>query len=104
MMDVETYVLAFVASGGGLKQLSVLRLLRLLRITRMGKLMRFFPELQIIVKGMVAAVRSVGCTAILLILVLYVWAILFTSEYHQGNQLDTDDTLTQAEQYFGSMG
>jgi len=103
-MVLETWVIALAGGGGALSQFSVLRLLRLLRITRMAKLMRFFPELQIIVKGMLAAVRSVVCTAILLILVLYVWAILFTSEYHQGNRLDTDESLTQAEQYFGSMG
>jgi len=80
-----------------------LRLLRLLRITRMAKLMRFFPELQIIVKGMVAAVRSVVCTAILQLLTLYVFAILFTSEYHQGDTLD-DDVAGTAEGLFGSMG
>jgi voltage-gated sodium channel len=103
-MVLETWIIALMGGGGALSQLSILRLLRLLRITRMAKLMRFFPELQIIVKGMLAAVRSVVCTAILLILVLYVWAILFTSEYHQGNKLDDDEDLSQAEQYFGSMG
>lgn len=104
MMVLETWVIALAGGGGALSQLSILRLLRLLRITRMAKLMRFFPELQIIVKGMVAAVRSVVCTAILLILVLFVFSILFTSEYHQGNKADDDENLTQAEELFGSMG
>jgi hypothetical protein len=104
LMVLETWVIALLGGGGALSQLSILRLLRLLRITRMAKLMRFFPELQIIVKGMVAAVRSVVCTAILLILVLFVFSILFTSEYHQGNKADDDESLTQAEQLFGSMG
>jgi len=101
-MVVETWVLPIVGASGPLAQLSVLRLLRLLRITRMAKLMRFFPELQIIVKGMVAAVRSVLCTAVLLILILYVWAILFTSEYHQGDADDAD--CEGAVALFGSMG
>jgi len=101
-MVVETWVLPVVGSSGPLAQLSVLRLLRLLRITRMAKLMRFFPELQIIVKGMVAAVRSVVCTAILLILILYVFSILFTSEFHQGDR--GDDEVTGAHHLFGSMG
>jgi len=104
LMVLETWVIALAGGGGALSQLSILRLLRLLRITRMAKLMRFFPELQIIVKGMVAAVRSVVCTAILLILVLFVFSILFTSEYHQGNKADDDEDLTQAEELFGSMG
>jgi voltage-gated sodium channel len=112
MMVVETYVLAFVASGGGMKQLSILRLLRLLRITRMGKLMRFFPQLQIIIKGMVAAVRSVFCTAVLLVLVLYVFSIIFTSIWHQGDVTDKEaadkceeegDPLSCAQNLFGSL-
>jgi len=101
-MVVETWILPVMGTSGALSQLSVLRLLRLLRITRMAKLMRFFPELQIIVKGMVAAVRSVICTAILLIMILYVWAIIFTSEYHQGDISD-DDVMGTANQLFGSM-
>jgi len=68
----------------------------------MAKLMRFFPELQIIVKGMFAAVRSVICTAILLIMILYVWSIIFTSEYHQGD-IDDEEVIGEARQLFGSM-
>lgn len=103
-MVVETWVLPLFGAAGPLSQLSVLRLLRLLRITRIAKLMRHFPELQIIVKGMLASIRSVGSTAILLILVLYVWAILFTSEYHQGNLEDLDDEIPDVAVFFGSMG
>jgi hypothetical protein len=101
-MVIETWILPIVGASGPLAQLSVLRLLRLLRITRMAKLMRFFPELQIIVKGMLAAVRSVICTAILLILILYVFSILFTSEFHQGDL--PDDECTGAQALFGTMG
>lgn len=107
-MVVETWILPVIGASGPLSQLSVLRLLRLARITRMAKLMRYFPELQIIVKGMVASVRSVGSTAILLVVALYVWAILFTSEYHQGNLEDdeVEDALggEAPELLFGSMG
>merc|ERR1719375_1893862 len=52
---------------------------------------------------MVAAVRSVSCAGILLTLVLYVFAIMFTNEYHQGLQAD-DEVETDAEEFFGSMG
>jgi len=104
MMVLETWVLAFVGSIDALKQVSILRLLRLTRLLRMGKIMRYFPELQLIVKGMVAAVRSVGCAGILLMLVLYVFSIIFTNEYHQGLKADDDEDLTPSEQLFGSMG
>lgn len=102
-MVVETWVLPIIGASGPLAQLSVLRLLRLLRITRMAKLMRFFPELQIIVKGMVAAVRSVMCTAVLLMGILYVWSILFTSEFHSGDLTDEEIAGT-AQELFGNMG
>jgi voltage-gated sodium channel len=104
MMIVETWILAFLGPIDALKQVSILRLLRLTRLLRMGKLMRYFPELSLIVKGMVAAVRSVGCAAILMVLVLYVFAIIFTQEYHQGLKADDDEDLTGAEVLFGSIG
>lgn len=120
IMIMETWVLELVGGDGLPLPSGPLRLLRLLRITRMGKLMRFFPELQVIVKGMVAAIRSVGCTAILMILCLYVFSIIFTDMFHQGKLKDDDkacegieDCKTVCEggelegctqELFGSMG
>mmetsp|Transcript_96202 Transcript_96202/g.152178 ORF Transcript_96202/g.152178 Transcript_96202/m.152178 type:complete len:674 (+) Transcript_96202:112-2133(+) len=104
MMVAETYPLAILGSGGALKQFSILRLLRLARILRMGKLIRYFPELALIVKGMVAAVRSVGCASILLLGVLYVFSIIFTNDYHQGWLTDDEIDGEEIEYLFGSMG
>jgi len=105
VMIVETWVLEFVGGSAAIPiDMDMLRLLRLLRITRMGKLMRFFPELAIIVKGMVAAVRSVGCTAVLLVLVLYVFSIIFTDQFHQGKVFDDDPDIPEIAVLFGSMG
>jgi len=104
MMIVETWVLAFLGPIAAMKQVSILRLLRLTRLFRMAKLMRYFPELQLIVKGMVAAVRSVGSAGFLLVLVLYVFAIIFTNEYHQGAKADDDEDISDIEMLFGSMG
>jgi len=103
-MVAETWVLAFVGQIDFLKQLSILRLLRLARLLRMGKIMRYFPELQLIVRGMLAAVRSVGCATILLLLVLYVFAIILTSTYHQGLKADDDEDIHDSEVLFGSLG
>jgi hypothetical protein len=104
LMVAETWPLAIAGSGGAFSQLSILRLLRLVRIARMGKLLRYFPELQLLVRGMAAAIRSVGCASILLLLVLYVFAIVFTSEYHQGWRSDNDVGDDDVAFYFGSMG
>lgn len=103
-MVMETFILPFMGNGSPLGQLSILRLLRLLRITRMAKLMRAFPELMMIIKGMVSATKAVVWTAILLVIITYTWAILFTNEYHQGTIEDDEVEEGSVEEFFGSMG
>merc|ERR1719272_2395879 len=101
MMVLETWFFPMIGVGGALAQFAVLRLLRLLRISRMARLMRKVPELMIIIKGLVASARSVGCTAILQVLIIYVWSILFVSTYHE---LTDDDEEEISSQFFGTMG
>eukprot|EP00929_Paragymnodinium_shiwhaense_P047870 TRINITY_DN24283_c0_g1_i1.p1 TRINITY_DN24283_c0_g1~~TRINITY_DN24283_c0_g1_i1.p1 ORF type:complete len:670 (-),score=120.43 TRINITY_DN24283_c0_g1_i1:289-2298(-) len=84
-------------------KMSMMRLLRLLRLTRMVRIMRSLPELLLIVKGMVAAVRAVFWTLILLFLITFVWSILFATEYHQGLATD-DDVGEDIGAAFGSIG
>jgi hypothetical protein len=97
---VETWVITLVtsmmSSGGGspLGNASMLRLLRLLRLTRMARMLRSMPELMILIKGMVAATRSVFFTMCLLLIVNYVFAIAM-------RQL-TEGTEA-GEQYFNSI-
>ncbi|CAJ1335422.1 unnamed protein product [Effrenium voratum] len=86
----ETWIMPFIGGLQGLGQLSILRLLRLLRITRMAKLMRAFPQLLMILKGITAAARAVGWTAVLLVIISFTWSILFTNEYHQGHLSDEE--------------
>merc|ERR1719215_2540647 len=67
--------------------------------------MRAFPQLLMIVKGISAAVKAVSWTAVLLVIITYTWAILFTSQYHQGKK--TDEEVVEEgliiEEFFGSM-
>lgn len=61
---------------------STLRLLRLLRLSRMARMARLFraiPELMIVMKGLVAAIRSVLVTLLMLTIIIYVFGIAFTS-------------------------
>jgi len=55
--------------------LRLLRLLRLSRVARTARLLRAAPELLIMVKGMIAAARSMLTTGVLVIGVLYVFGI-----------------------------
>jgi voltage-gated sodium channel len=56
---------------------SVLRLFRLLRLSRLMRMLRSLPELLILIKGMVTAIKSVVYVLALLILFLYVFGIAF---------------------------
>jgi len=103
LMVIETWVLPFLGGSGPLAQLSILRLLRLLRITRMARLMRAVPEMMVIIKGMVAATRTVCCTGALLVLVLYIFSILFTDAYHEP-LIPNAEEESEAEAMFGTMG
>jgi hypothetical protein len=84
MMVLETWVIVLTMRVSGSMQLgnaSVLRIARLFRLSRMARLarlLRAMPELVILIKGMVAAARSVFFTLLLLLLLLYVFAIAFT--------------------------
>jgi len=78
---VMTAVMLFGPGGsGGVGNASILRMARLLRLSRMARmarLLRAMPELLILCKGMLAAMRSVGFTLSLLFVILYVFGIAF---------------------------
>jgi len=107
-MVLETWIIAIItaATGGSggasfLSNFSALRLLRLLRLTRMARLMRSVPELMTLVKGMMSAIKSVFFILVFLVLVMYVFAIIFTSTV--GNADNNDPEPETAEHMFGSM-
>mmetsp|Transcript_86716 Transcript_86716/g.269576 ORF Transcript_86716/g.269576 Transcript_86716/m.269576 type:complete len:373 (+) Transcript_86716:1134-2252(+) len=84
---IETWVMTLAIAlldsgrGSGLQNTSLLRLVRLMRlsrISRMVRLLRAFPELLFMMKGLLAAARSVACTFALLVGVLYIFGIAFT--------------------------
>merc|ERR1712190_170761 len=84
MMVLETWAIPVVmlsadqTQGSGLGGASILRLFRLLRLSRMARMLRSMPELMILIKGMVAAIRSVFFVMALLIIVTYMFAIALT--------------------------
>ena len=84
LMVLETWVLPlFSDTQSGLNRLSTLRLLRMARLTRLGRIARllnFFPEIGIMVKSMVSSLRAVFSTFILMVLMLYTFAIIFKTQ------------------------
>jgi voltage-gated sodium channel len=82
ILDTWVFALLLVLSSGGksgiIGNMSVLRVIRLLRVAKMvrvARLLRTVPEFVILVKGMVAAMRSFFFTLSLLVIFLYVFAI-----------------------------
>jgi voltage-gated sodium channel len=74
---------------------AVLRLLRLLRLSRLARLLRSLPELLVLVKAMLTAVKSVVYVLGLFVACTYVFAILCT-------QLSGSDTLI-GQTYFANV-
>jgi len=83
MMVVETWIMPLVqtmgdGAGGNMGNVAILRLLRLLRLSRLLRMLRSLPELMILIKGMVTAMKSVSYVMCLLVIITYVFGIAFT--------------------------
>mmetsp|Transcript_37206 Transcript_37206/g.71530 ORF Transcript_37206/g.71530 Transcript_37206/m.71530 type:complete len:670 (-) Transcript_37206:184-2193(-) len=80
----ETWVMSAIVllmgEGTTIGKISILRMARLLRLSRMARMVRLFramPELLILIKGLAASLRSVVFTLIMLLSIVYVFAIAF---------------------------
>mmetsp|Transcript_30100 Transcript_30100/g.52894 ORF Transcript_30100/g.52894 Transcript_30100/m.52894 type:complete len:461 (-) Transcript_30100:78-1460(-) len=91
-----------VASGGEGVNLptSILRLFRLARLSRLVRMLRSFPELMIMIKGMISAVSVVLYIAVLLLIITYVFAIALVN-MTQGTPLQETH---ENDGYFSSVG
>jgi hypothetical protein len=80
LMVMETLILSWlmplVAAGSSAPPTGPLRLLRLLRLSRIVRLLRSFPELATMVKGIQAAVRAVAASLLMIVVMLWVFAIV----------------------------
>jgi len=103
MMIIETWIISIVVAAagsgttsglGGTSVFKLVRLIRLTRMARMAKLLRAVPELVILVKGVFVASRSVIFTFLLLMVLIYFFAVIF-------NQMSRD--LLVHDKYFSSI-
>merc|ERR1719478_658813 len=104
-MVIETWVITAVMAGlgpshqvsSGFGHFSIFRLARLVRMLRMARvarLLRMVPELVVILRGIGAAIRSVGFFILLTAIIIYVFAVGFT-------QITKDNDA--GERYFSSV-
>jgi len=75
LLVVLSLALAGESSAGGIKTLRLARLVRLLTI------IKNVPELKVIVEGLVAGLKSVGYIVLLLLLVIYLFAVLGVMQF-----------------------
>lgn len=95
-MVVDTWLLTIVFvtfpghgfhdAPGDTSFLKLIRLTRLTRIARMAKLLHAVPELMILIKGLIVAARSVCCTLVLLVVIIYIFALAF-KQLSEGTEL-----------------
>eukprot|EP00747_Dinoflagellata_sp_TGD_P219202 gnl/TRDRNA2_/TRDRNA2_91353_c0_seq2.p1 gnl/TRDRNA2_/TRDRNA2_91353_c0~~gnl/TRDRNA2_/TRDRNA2_91353_c0_seq2.p1 ORF type:complete len:671 (+),score=144.58 gnl/TRDRNA2_/TRDRNA2_91353_c0_seq2:108-2120(+) len=77
LMIIETWIIPFaLSSAGGIGPTGMIKMLRLLRLARMARLMRGFPELVAMIKGVKVASRAVGSALLMLVFLLYIFAII----------------------------
>jgi len=80
---LETWVLLVLLSGQRLKFIGVVKLARLLRLARLGRLLRMlrlFPEVLTLLKGISRAMSSVFYVFVMLMVLLFLFAILFKTQ------------------------
>lgn len=96
-MVLETWVFYWFTGGASPlgENTEIARLLRLLRLSRLVRMLRGFPELMILIKGMLTALASVVYVLVLLVLLCYVFAIACT-------QLTANSPVIH-EEYFSSV-
>merc|ERR1719247_4115310 len=73
---------------------SALRILRLSRLARATKVLRVFPELQLMIAGLAGAVQAIFWGTVLIFFALLMWGILAVQFIHETNVKvgeETDD-------------
>lgn len=88
MSIIDTLLLPLILGGSsGMQSLSVLRILRLLRVVKMVRLLKAFKQLWLIVKGLLDSIKTIFWSALLLLMILYVFGIFFCQMVGQNTKV-----------------
>jgi len=106
----ETLNVIDAASNSGGKErrtLRILHVLRLMRILRVMRVLRLIAELRTIVSSIIGAMRSLGWTIVLMLLMVYVVAVFFTQQLNNhfldADAVHTSDADQVLKKYFGTL-
>lgn len=88
---IDLILLSLNSVLGDMPSMSVLRMLRLARLGRALKFLSLFPELRLMLAGLVGAARSVFFGIVLLFFAIIIWSIIAVQIIHPLNQQLTDE-------------
>jgi len=100
----ETWALPMMAGAGKEPEIPALSTMRLLRLLRVVRVLRMIPELAMMVRSLVAAIRSVSTTFVLAVGIMYIFSIILTQWARTHVQIHACSPPENCvEQAFGSI-
>lgn len=93
---IADLILTHTSAGGVLRLFTMLRTLRLIKLVRLVRSWEYFKELWLLVGGLVTSVKALGWVSLIILTVVYVCAIVCTTEVGQN-----DDVYDQGPSYDG---
>lgn len=88
-------------AAGSMRVLRMLRLARVMRTFRAFRLIRFMSALQTLIVSIVVTMRSLAWAAVLMLAIVFVFAVTFAQGAIDGYLVNADDRLLY---YWGSLG
>jgi len=110
LVDVTIVTISVIELGmrtadvGGSKNLTFIRIIRMARIVRIFRIVRLlkvFTPLRILVYSVLSTLRSLGWTLLLLMILIYLFAVLFTQAVTENEQVSGHDE--ELARYYGSL-
>lgn len=94
-------------SMSNVRAIRMIRLTRLVRIVRITRIVRFVRALRTLVYSIICTLKSLVWSMVLLVIIIYVYAIMFTQAagdhlHEETTDLTTDDVIT-LHRYWGSL-
>jgi len=84
---LDTFILSPMSSGGSVRVVGALRVIRMMRLVRLIRLLPRFKELWLIVNGLAHSLKTLAWVSLLLIVVLYFFAIFATQQIGQNDEV-----------------
>lgn len=86
VVSVDTFFSIFYVFFGTLVPVSALRVLRLGKLARVSKAFRMFPELRLLMAGLIGSLRAIFWGTVLLAFALLIWSVIAVQFIHPLNK------------------